>query len=153
MVEKQVTKFFFKKSELVPAVLIISALVLLSTENLFHYPIAIMSALGIIEIFRKRICLQSMKYVYLVFFLVWLPMAVSSFLATNPIHSWKTTFAYLHFLPAAYYMVLTTSRGQVLEFGGCVRIRHTFFEEVTHRIIIREHLGIRWIEERVLCDP
>ena len=116
MVEKQVTKFFFKKSELVPAVLIISALVLLSTENLFHYPIAIMSVLGIIEIFRKRICLQSMKYVYLVFFLVWLPMAVSSFLATNPIHSWKTTFAYLHFLPAAYYMVLTTSRGQVLEF-------------------------------------
>ncbi len=116
MVAKNTTKFRFEKSELAPAVLIISAFVLLSTENLFHYPVAIMSALGILEITRKRICHQSMKYLYLVFFLIWVPMFLSSVLATNSIHSWKTTFAYLHFLPAAYYMVLTTSRGQVLEF-------------------------------------
>ena len=53
----------------------------------------------------------------------------------------------------AHAAIFRNRGGQVLELGGCVRIRQTRFEQGTHRSVIREHLGVWWIEERVICDP
>ena len=46
------------KDDVIPVVLIISAIVLFVTENLFHYPIAIMSLLGCIQMAKQKFLIK-----------------------------------------------------------------------------------------------
>ena len=65
-------------NELVPSLLIASAFVLLCTEHLFHYPIALMSILGAISFFREtdEADLGNRKYLLGIFLLVWLHLMI-----------------------------------------------------------------------------
>ena len=98
------------KDDVIPVVLIISAIVLFVTENLFHYPIAIMSLLGCIQMLKQKVFDRSIKHLFWVFFAIWLPMILACFGSSNPFHSCKTTIAYLHFLPMGYYISVSCSR-------------------------------------------
>ena len=83
------------------------------TEHLFHYPVAILCLLGIfrwgIHCYSARTPLMPGKDVKLVvglFSCVFLPMLLSLSDAFNLSHAAKTTFSYLHFLPAALYVAV-----------------------------------------------
>ncbi len=89
------------------AFLILLAFALFATDNLVHYPLALMSLLGIVFALRKPGDLlqpAALKLLAL-FALIWLPMVVSLPGAVNPVHSSKTVWLYLHFFPAAYYLL------------------------------------------------
>ena len=99
--------------DFVASLLVVSTIVLFVTENLFHYPIAIMSILGFIRLARYKVFGLGVKYLCWVFLAIWLPMFFAALMSSNPLHSWKTTIAYLHFLPMAYYVVVSCSRDRV----------------------------------------
>ena len=107
-----------RTDDVIATVLIVSSIIFFVTENLFHYPIAVMSILGCIQMVRQRIFDQSIKYLCWLFFAIWLPMVLACFSATNSLHSWKTTIAYLHFLPMGYYISISCSQERVRMMVG-----------------------------------
>lgn len=100
----------------VDVVLVSVTLALFTTEHLVHYPIGIMSVLGVIGLIRHKSWWQqpAAKHLLVVFCAVWLPMLVASFDAVAAERSWKTTLLYIHFLPAAFYLVELGERAHVL---------------------------------------
>ena len=89
------------------ASLILVALTLFATENLIHYPVALMSLIGLAQMMlRPRDCLnQPARALMILFCLIWLPMVFASAGAYEPDRSAETTILYLHFLPAAYFVL------------------------------------------------
>lgn len=88
------------------ASLILLALVLFVTENLVHYPIGLMSLLGMVQmVLHPRMCWAAgTRTLFVLFGLIWFPMLVAS-IATNEIgRELETSILYLHFLPAAYFV-------------------------------------------------
>ena len=89
------------------ASLILVALTLFATENLVHYPVALMSLLGIAQmIVRPRECLTGPATVLIILFcLIWIPMLFASAGAYDLARATETSILYLHFLPAAYFVL------------------------------------------------
>lgn len=93
---------------LLHACLILSAFVLLSTHHLVHYPIAVMSLLGIYQLLRHRgVGLNSddARSLLMIFACIWLPMLLALPDAAAAERTNKTVLSYLHFLPAGLYIV------------------------------------------------
>jgi len=98
------------------AALILISFALFSTENYVHYPVALMSLLGLAQIaWRPRDCLTGQaRTLLIVFGLIWIPMLIASFDAVNFQRSAETTARYLHFLPAAYFVFSACRHADVL---------------------------------------
>ena len=91
-----------------PAALILLAVAGLATKNLTHYPVGIMSLLGIWHAAREpKIVIGSANARFLIgiFLCLWLPMLFSLTDAISPSRAIETTAAYFHFLPAGLYMI------------------------------------------------
>lgn len=88
------------------ASLILAALTLFATENLVHYPVALMSLLGLGQmILRPKDCLAGpARALAILFCLIWIPMLFASAGAYEIDRAAKTSILYLHFLPAAYFV-------------------------------------------------
>jgi O-antigen ligase len=95
--------------------LILLAFALFATDNLVHYPLALMALLGLWFAMREPRALRrpAVQTLLLLFGLVWLPMLISVFDSVSPARSLKTAVAYLHLLPAAYYLLLVCARPAV----------------------------------------
>lgn len=98
------------------AALILISFALFATENYVHYPVALMSLLGLAQIaWRPRDCLTGQaRTLLIVFGLIWIPMLIASFDAVNFQRSAETTARYLHFLPAAYFVFSACRHADVL---------------------------------------
>ena len=99
------------------AALILIAVALFATEHLVHYPIAIMALAGVAQFIRnpKLIRDPAIGLVTILFACVWLPMLLAWVGATDPQHAGKTTLSYLHFLPAAWFVLRCGSEPRVLK--------------------------------------
>ncbi|MGR8949174.1 MAG: O-antigen ligase family protein [Gammaproteobacteria bacterium] len=93
--------------------LIVLTFVLMPTEHLFHYPIGLLGLLGIIYWGRLTLRLRNfavpgadLQLIVVLFGCIFIPMLLSLGDAFNPRHATKTTFSYLHFLPAALYIAV-----------------------------------------------
>jgi O-antigen ligase len=99
------------KSKAIPllhALLIFAGFALLSTHHLVHYPVGIMSLLGIYQLVRDRgasLRRDDARNLLIIFACIWLPMLLSLPDAVAPQRSGKTVLSYLHFLPAGLYVV------------------------------------------------
>ncbi len=96
--------------------LILLAFALFASETLVHYPVALMSLLGLAGMVRSpgHLTERPTRRLVLLFALVWLPMLAAFPDAVNPDRSAKTVLLYLHFLPAAYYLLWVCVRPHVL---------------------------------------
>ena len=92
--------------------IIILAFCGLATQKLVHYPVGVMAIAGIVLFGLRNIdSRQVSKFLLPVLFaLLWLPMCLASIDAVAMKHSLSTTIAYLHFLPAAYFIMYACSR-------------------------------------------
>lgn len=95
--------------------LILTAFALLATENLVHYPLALMALFGLWQMVRvpRALMDDSARPLLLLFALVWVPMALSLSDAVDAERSTETVLLYLHFLPAAYYLMRVCTRPAV----------------------------------------
>ena len=98
-----------------PVFLVGSAFCLLLTEKLVHYPIAVMGLLGIWHCAREPRLLRDppLVAISIAFALIWIPMLIALIDAAAAERSAKTTWLYLHFLPAGWYIVTVGRRPEV----------------------------------------
>lgn len=98
------------------AVLILLAFALFVTEHLVHYPVALMSVLGVALLVTRSEHAREpdTRTLVLLFCCLWVPMLVASVDALNPARAWKTTLLYLHLLPAACFVLLACRDAAVL---------------------------------------
>ena len=97
------------------AALILAAFALFATENLVHYPVALMSLLGMWQMVRAPRALfePAARALLLLFALVWLPMLCALPDASDPARTTKTVLLYLHLLPATYFLMRACARPAV----------------------------------------
>ncbi|TDJ64514.1 MAG: O-antigen ligase family protein [Proteobacteria bacterium] len=91
-----------------PAVLVLLAIAGLATENLSHYPIAIMCLLGVYHIWlnpQDMLSRADARLLITVFGCIWIPMLLALPDAASPTRALKTTALYVHFLPAGLYLI------------------------------------------------
>ena len=67
---------------------------------------------------EQKVFDQSLKYLCWIFFAIWLPMVLACFGSSNPLHSCKTTIAYLHFLPMGFYISVSCLQERVRVMVG-----------------------------------
>ena len=84
----------------------------LATQKLVHYPFGFMAVAGVfLFTFRRLSQPHAVKFLLpFLFTLVWLPMCLATINAVAMKHSLSTTLEYLHFLPAAYFIIYACSR-------------------------------------------
>lgn len=90
--------------------LILLALGAFAVAELVHYPVALMSLWGLLDAVRaprRTWHAPRARLLAGLFALLWLPMAMAWFGAVNPARSGETVLLYLHFLPAAWFVVVT----------------------------------------------
>ncbi|MGR8920313.1 MAG: O-antigen ligase family protein [Gammaproteobacteria bacterium] len=97
------------------AALILCAFALLATENLVHYPVALMSLLGLVRLARapRATLFGPGAPLTLVFLALWLPMLAALPDAVNAARAHKTVWLYLHFLPLGWYLMAVCGRPTV----------------------------------------
>ena len=97
------------------AALILAAFALFATEHLVHYPVALMSLLGLLQMIRapRAVLDPAARALLVLFALVWLPMLGALPDASDPSRTVKTVFLYLHLLPAAYFLMRACARPAV----------------------------------------
>ena len=88
------------------ASLILLALALFVTENFVHYPLGLMSLLGMVQmVLHPRMCWAAgTRTLFILFGLIWFPMLVASIATYEIGREVETSILYLHFLPAAYFV-------------------------------------------------
>ena len=98
------------------AALILISFALFATENFVHYPVVLMSLLGLAQIvLRPRDCLTGQaRSLLIVFGLIWIPMLIASFDAFDLEPAVESTALYFHFLPAAYFVLVACRDSDVL---------------------------------------
>jgi len=90
-----------------PAVLMLLAVAALASENLSHYPIGVLSLLGVAALIRdpkSMLGSADARLLLSVFACLWIPMLLALTDAADPARAAKTTGFYLHFLPAGLYI-------------------------------------------------
>jgi len=94
------------------AAIILLAFCGLATQKLVHYPVGFMAVAGIFLFGLRRADTPhtSISSLLILFALLWLPMSLATIGAVAVKHSLSTTLAYLHFLPAAYFIMYACSR-------------------------------------------
>ena len=126
--------------------LILLAFALFATDNLVHYPLALMSVLGVFEMLRapRRLGEPSARALLLLFALIWVPMLIALTAAVDAAHSGKTVLLYLHFLPAAYYLLHACAKPHVYRLvtgGVVVLVVFTAFDAFAQLIWSRDFFG------------
>ncbi len=99
--------------------LVVLAFALLTTEHLVHYALALLMLGGLVAVLRRpRAAWQDaeLRSVTLAFLALWLPMLASLPDAVNRAHAAQTTFAYLHFWPAALAIVIVMRHAALRRF-------------------------------------
>ncbi len=99
--------------------LIVLAFALLTTEHLVHYALALLMLGGLAAVLRRpRAAWQDadLRSATLAFLALWLPMLASLPDAVNRAHAAETTFAYLHFWPAALAIVIVMRHAALRRF-------------------------------------
>lgn len=94
------------------ACLVLFALAAFADESLVHYPVALMSLVGLVELARRpRDLLDSSagRLLLTLFAALWLPMLLAWPGAVDAARSGETVLLYLHFLPAAWFVLRTCS--------------------------------------------
>ena len=95
---------------------------LFATENLVHYPVGAMALLGLARMWSNpRDCVSGPgRMLALMFACIWIPMLLASLDAVEPTRAAKTTLLYLHFMPAAYFVLWSCRDVEVLRLvaGG-----------------------------------
>jgi O-antigen ligase len=102
------------------ALVILTTFALLGTQNLVHYPFALMSVIGLCLIAKNLSVLfekDSQKIVY-IFALVWSPMLLSLPDAVNLMTASQSTFSYLHYFFGAYYIYWACCRQKTYKLVG-----------------------------------
>jgi len=87
--------------------LILSTAFLFATQTSFNIPVYIMAIAGLYRLIKNNDIHRApeMRFIYILFFSLWLPMLFSLTDAVNLPHSLKTTLPYLRFLFAGYFIV------------------------------------------------
>lgn len=95
--------------------LILLAFAAFAVDQVVHYPVALMALFGIVRVLAapRNVAAPAVRPLLVVFALIWLPMLVSLLDPVNPAHAKKTVYLYLHFLPAAYYVLCSCTRPHV----------------------------------------
>jgi O-antigen ligase len=91
-----------------PAALILLSIAGLASENFSHFPVGTMCLLGLYWAWRDYAGVVRSREARLllgVFACVWVPMLLALPDAVNPARAMKTTFLYVHFLPAGLYVI------------------------------------------------
>ncbi|MCB1747672.1 MAG: O-antigen ligase family protein [Gammaproteobacteria bacterium] len=98
------------------AALILGSFALFATAHLVHYPVALMSVLGVAAVVREpaRLREPGVRTLLLLFACIWLPMLAALPDAVAPTRTQKTVLLYLHLLPAAIYLAGACARPEVL---------------------------------------
>lgn len=96
--------------------LILLTLALFATSHLVNYGMALLALGGVVDVIREpRATLRAPGPLLLVLFAVlWLPMLVASVGALDARHAWQTTWPYLHYLPAAWFVARACAEPAVL---------------------------------------
>jgi len=97
------------------AALVLLTFALFASENLVHYPVALMGLCGLVFMVRRvpPPNAAAVRPLLVLFGCVWIPMLVALVDAVEPRHATKTVLLYLHFLPAAWYLVCVCTRPAV----------------------------------------
>ena len=95
--------------------LILLTLALFATAHLVHYAMALLALGGVIEcVCRPQLARSGRGPTLLVLFLlIWVPMLAAVPGAVARGHTINTVFAYLHYLPAAYFVMRACSEPEV----------------------------------------
>ena len=112
--------------------LILVAFVSFTTGTLVHYPVSLMMLLGIAFIWKKpeRECYAALKFVLLMYFIVWFPMLIATIDAVNLTRAVQTTLLYLHFVPVLVYLVVVGRREKIRRLVGYGLVALVFFGAV-----------------------
>jgi len=100
-------KFLSDMDVYAKASLILLTLALFATENLVHYPVALMSLLGLVQMVvdRRKHWDTVSRFLFALFGMIWFPMLVASIATYEIGREMETSILYLHFLPAAYFVL------------------------------------------------
>lgn len=135
---------------LYPAALVWLCVALLATENLIHYPVAIMSLVGLYRGLRAPQDLRhdaSARLLVAAFLCLWVPMLLALPDAVNPGHAAKTAFAYSHFLPLAYF-VLSSARDpttrRLIYLGAVTIVAFWVLDALLQYLTARDLFGYPW---------
>lgn len=87
--------------------LILSTAFLFATKTSFNIPFYIMAAIGLYRLIKNNDShrVPEIRFIYILFFSIWLPMLFSLTDAVDLHHSLKTTLPYLRFLFAAVFII------------------------------------------------
>ncbi|MGE0483072.1 MAG: O-antigen ligase family protein [Gammaproteobacteria bacterium] len=98
------------------AALILGAFALFATEHLVHYPVGLMSVLGLAMLARQpaRLREPGVRTFLALFACIWLPMLAALPDAVAPARSQQTVLLYFHLLPAGLYLVCACRRPEVM---------------------------------------
>ncbi len=97
------------------ATLVLLTFALFASQNLVHYPVALMGLCGLVFMVRRapQPNAAAVRPLLVLFGCVWVPMLVALVDAVEPRHATKTVLLYLHFLPAAWYLICVCTRPPV----------------------------------------
>ena len=95
--------------------LILLTLALFASEHLVHYAMGALAIGGVVEVLRHPRACRTWAAASLagLFLLIWLPMLVAYPGAVAPQHSANIILPYLHFLPAAYFVMRAAAESDV----------------------------------------
>jgi O-antigen ligase len=114
------------RSDYAGCALIVASIALLPVGKLVHLPFASMAVAGIVAAVRSRgmAADPAARVLTLLYLCIWLPMLNASVDAHAPGRALQTTLAYLHFLPAAWYIAGVAGAPRSLEIvaAGSVAI-------------------------------
>ena len=98
--------------------LILLAFALIATEHLVHYPVGLMAVLGLVRMLRASTArgVTHHRTLLVLFACIWVPMLAALVGAADFEHSAKKTFAYLHLLPATWFVVDACATARVRRF-------------------------------------
>jgi O-antigen ligase len=102
------------------ALVILITFALLGTQNLVHYPFALMSIIGLCLVVKNPSAIfdKDSRSLFYIFALIWSPMLLSLLDAVDLISASQTTLSYLHFLFGAYYVYWACCREKTYRVVG-----------------------------------
>ena len=104
-----------------PAMLTLSALVLLPFARLIEWPLLVMVVIGLRRLMKQPaevLALPASRWFLLLFACYWVPCALSAPDAAYPIKSWSTVAAQLRFVPFAVFCMFYLDRRQLTWLAG-----------------------------------
>lgn len=126
---------------------ILLAMLLLQTEHLVHYPVAVMALLGIHRMIVNRAGLlreRQTRALAGLFLCLWLPMLVALPDANKLSHALTTTLLYAHFFPAAYFILVTARKpanARIIAMGASAIVAFWLSDALLQWLAGRDLLG------------